>query len=1055
MALETTSTVEDLVAVTAVVYLDDEVVASTAQTEEQIAVSATVAINDTLVDTNVLALAGPKGDTGEGLTPGGSSGEFLIKTGSDDYDADWFPFLNTMVPTDSTHRWTTDTEKALWNADHLALGETELTAYRGDRGKIGYEHTLVVTGNPHNVTKGEVGLANANNTSDADKPISDDTQAALDLKLDIDTAAATYLPLQDLDDYLTIADAASTYLEISTAASTYLTIANAGATYLSSATAASVYQTQAAMSNYYDKASSDVRYATPQSVGAVAGDLLSHTQLGDTAHGGIVYKTRLINGKALSADITLSTADVPDTSDRRYVTDAQKAIIGSGTVSAVTQANGLTLTAGTLALGAASASTAGGLSSADWNTFNGKENAGVCLKLDQSTPQTVINGAPTISQGLKLGLTPTIADPVPVGLVYWDATEGAMAYGITGGDITIGAETFGIYTDMTSGHTLIEGDIVSIVGVTGNRTGVNLTNATSTASSTACIGMVTAIGLPGDKVRVTKMGAVHGLDTHLLTEGFPVYVDPANPGKWTQSYPAAPDYAITVGVVTVSNNSAGVIDIQTGYAQRLEDLSDVNGTALTVSGQIPVWDNTHKYFDFTANLNDYLRATGATTGATSQAQAFTLGITSSSLSLTGTINATELSIQTFAGQTAAAFQAGNISGGTYFSVSPLGSISINGGTTTGITDILVNPAVKASGSFVDFQVGTASKARIEYDGTIRTPKLYGLNGVALILSTGATNGALTIQNENYNGTASKTAITLLGGTNSMTAGTFVGLKLSSIYNQATGTASNTDLEINRTNTAVGSGLQLFWDTKLGGVSIASMDTAGNLRISSDAAGLKLGAGADMLVSYDGTIGKIDSSLVAASDLHIVTGTAKTLVLDTVVYKDQLGAALSLQQTGSGISRNIPEATVDYTTGANNTDYMVENFQFNHERKAGTPVNVHLHWLQAETNTPNWAIQYRWQLGGTAKTTSWTAAKRTSNAFTWTTGTLNQITSFAALTPAANEGLSPILQVRFIRDTSNALGLVFAADPYTATVAVIAVDAHYQIDTHGSRTEYSK
>jgi hypothetical protein len=38
---------------------------------------------------------------------------------------------------------------------------------------------------------------------------------------------------------------------------------------------------------------------------------------------------------------------------------------------------------------------------------------------------------------------------------------------------------------------------------------------------------------------------------------------------------------------------------------RLVDLGDVNGTPLTVSGQLPVWDQAGKYFDFTKNINDY------------------------------------------------------------------------------------------------------------------------------------------------------------------------------------------------------------------------------------------------------------------------------------------------------------------------------------------------------------------------------------------------------------------------------------------------------------------
>ena len=63
----------------------------------------------------------------------------------------------------------------------LALGETSSTAYRGDRGKIAYDHSQT-TGNPHGTTKNDIGLGNVDNTSDLNKPISTATQTALDLK---------------------------------------------------------------------------------------------------------------------------------------------------------------------------------------------------------------------------------------------------------------------------------------------------------------------------------------------------------------------------------------------------------------------------------------------------------------------------------------------------------------------------------------------------------------------------------------------------------------------------------------------------------------------------------------------------------------------------------------------------------------------------------------------------------------------------------------------------------------------------------------------------------
>ena len=54
----------------------------------------------------------------------------------------------------------------------LELGETDTTAYYGDKGKIAYDHSQLTSGNPHHVTKAEVGLGNVNNTSDSDKPVS-------------------------------------------------------------------------------------------------------------------------------------------------------------------------------------------------------------------------------------------------------------------------------------------------------------------------------------------------------------------------------------------------------------------------------------------------------------------------------------------------------------------------------------------------------------------------------------------------------------------------------------------------------------------------------------------------------------------------------------------------------------------------------------------------------------------------------------------------------------------------------------------------------------------
>ena len=86
------------------------------------------------------------------------------------------------IDTNITYRWGGSSYVIMTSS--LALGETSSTAYRGDRGKIAYDHSQS-TGNPHNITKADIGLGNVDNTSDLNKPISTATQLALNTKADI------------------------------------------------------------------------------------------------------------------------------------------------------------------------------------------------------------------------------------------------------------------------------------------------------------------------------------------------------------------------------------------------------------------------------------------------------------------------------------------------------------------------------------------------------------------------------------------------------------------------------------------------------------------------------------------------------------------------------------------------------------------------------------------------------------------------------------------------------------------------------------------------------
>ena len=91
------------------------------------------------------------------------------------------------LDTNLTYRWGGSSYVGI--SSSLALGETSSTAYRGDRGKIAYDHSQVTTGNPHGTTKNDIGLENVDNTSDLNKPISTATQTALNLKENVSNKA--------------------------------------------------------------------------------------------------------------------------------------------------------------------------------------------------------------------------------------------------------------------------------------------------------------------------------------------------------------------------------------------------------------------------------------------------------------------------------------------------------------------------------------------------------------------------------------------------------------------------------------------------------------------------------------------------------------------------------------------------------------------------------------------------------------------------------------------------------------------------------------------------
>src|SRR4029079_10334269 len=68
-------------------------------------------------------------------------------------------------------------------------------------------------------------------------------------------------------------------------------------------------------------------------------------------------------------------------------------------------------------------------------------------------------------------------------------------------------------------------------------------------------------------------------------------------------------------------------------------------------------------------------------------------------------------------------------------------------------------------------------------------------------------------------------------TSTATSGAISVVNITPTYNQSSGTAANTDLLINRTQTAVGSGAQLLIQAQVSSVDRFNVDTTGSMAIT--------------------------------------------------------------------------------------------------------------------------------------------------------------------------------------------------------------------------------
>lgn len=225
--------------------------------------------------------------------------------------------------------------------------------------------------------------------------------------------------------------------------------------------------------------------------------------------------------------------------------------------------------------------------------------------------------------------------------------------------------------------------------------------------------------------------------------------------------------------------------------------------------------------------------------------------------------------------------------------------------------------------------------------------------------------------------------------------------------------------------------------------------------SAEAAALAQQGAEEALAAFDGvkTFGDVEGGNYSEFEAD---GTLK-FHGNATVFRDEMHTLIhqSKNNNAARMVDNIAEGSLTYKSNATVVDYAIMSVQLNHDRKNGADVYPHLHWWQTTINMPNWLLEYRWQRNGQAKVTAWTELAHIENAFTWVSGTLNQITRFTPITPPSGDGVSDVLQIRLSRDVAAASTIYTVAETSPVDQDALSLDVHIEIDTIGSRQEYIK
>lgn len=181
--------------------------------------------------------------------------------------------------------------------------------------------------------------------------------------------------------------------------------------------------------------------------------------------------------------------------------------------------------------------------------------------------------SPTVE---KLALNKTVGLSAGDGELTWNLVEGTLNVGTPGITYQVGQE-LAFKCKNVSADPIVDGEAVMFMGADSTTGYIEVAHmiANGSVPGYTFFGVATepiAIGAVG---YVTTLGKVRGIDTSAFPEDSLLWLDPANPGGFTTTEPAAPNLKIAAAAVIISDPTNGVLFVRAETGRNIADCHDV------------------------------------------------------------------------------------------------------------------------------------------------------------------------------------------------------------------------------------------------------------------------------------------------------------------------------------------------------------------------------------------------------------------------------------------------------------------------------------------------